>query len=165
MREIPLSKNYFALVDDKDFEQVSQHKWSASESPYTVYAVRNIYTTEGKRRLEYLHRFLCPDAEWVDHDDHNGLNCQRYNLRPCSPSNNGCNREKIRKPTSSKYKGVYLQKADRKHKTCWVAQITIEGRRTRLGEFGSEDEAAAAYNKVATKHFGEFALINEISSF
>lgn len=88
MREIPLSKGMSALVDDEDYERVSQHKWYASnESRGTKwYAIRRI-TIEGKRLKIRLHHFvlgikssdLAP-GEVVDHLDHNGLNCQKGNL-------------------------------------------------------------------------------------
>jgi hypothetical protein len=49
-----------------------------------------------------------------------------------------------------------------KQKGNWRAYITIMGKHVHLGGFGSEVEAARAYNKAALKHFGEFAKLNVI---
>jgi hypothetical protein len=61
--------------------------------------------------------------------------------------------------TSSKYKGVtYLKKLDK-----WQAQIEINYKSIYLGIFLFEEEAAIAYNEAALHHFGEFAVLNEVS--
>ena len=60
--------------------------------------------------------------------------------------------------SSSKYKGVNWCKGAKK----WKAQIQINGKKKYLGIFTFEEEAAQCYNEAALKHYGEFALINEI---
>lgn len=88
MREIQLTKGRVALIDDADFERVSQHKWSAGNYPGRH--------SNGKRCGEkwyakarigkiwvYLHRFImdAPKGMVVDHLDNDGLNCQRANMQ------------------------------------------------------------------------------------
>lgn len=76
-------------------------------------------------------------------------------MRICSPENNKRNTRKWRTPTSSKFKGVCFDKKWGK----WTAQIT-NGKKIHLGRFGTELEAAQAYDKAAKEHFGEFAVLN-----
>jgi hypothetical protein len=95
----------------------------------------------------------------VDHEDGNGLNNQRHNLRDATQQENTRNRSKMVPPTSSQYKGVCWDKERNK----WVAHIDIgEGRKRKLGRFTVERDAAVAYNKAAIEIFGEYALVNEI---
>ncbi|OHB55307.1 MAG: hypothetical protein A2173_08695 [Planctomycetes bacterium RBG_13_44_8b] len=91
----------------------------------------------------------------IDHKDHNGLNNSRANLRPATKAQNCWNRRK--KPgCSSKYKGVCFNKALGK----WAGSIRFEGRRSHLGYFVNEEEAARTYDAAARKYHGEFAALN-----
>jgi hypothetical protein len=38
MKEIPVSKGYFAIVDDEDFETVNRYKWRIKDDKTTQYA-------------------------------------------------------------------------------------------------------------------------------
>ena len=90
MKEITLSKDKVALVDDEDFDFLSQWKWSASlESRGTKwYAIRWSRKSEhgdDKRFKIRMHRVLMglppkDDRVVVDHVDRNGLNNQRSNM-------------------------------------------------------------------------------------
>ncbi len=90
MKYIPLSQGLYAQVSDEDYLRVSQFKWSASfqgSSGEQAYAVR-FKTVDGKRIKVWLHRFVMglpdslegDDPLVVDHEDGDGLNCQRDNL-------------------------------------------------------------------------------------
>lgn len=73
------------------------------------------------------------------------------NLRPCTHSQNlGNARARVHK-----YKGVYFCKQTGK----WRAQLG-----GHLGRFDTIEEAALAYNDAAVLHYGEFALLNEVSN-
>jgi hypothetical protein len=93
---------------------------------------------------------------FVDHVNHDTLDNRRSNLRLCTRIENGRNRRANVGPQSSEYKGVQWVKADRR----WKAQICVDKRPITVGSFGSEIEAAVAYNAAATRYFGEFALLN-----
>jgi hypothetical protein len=150
MRKIPLTRGLFALVDDEDFEKVNRFKWCAQKRKNTFHAARYF----GKKYV-YMHQFLIPGVAEIDHENTNGLDNQKHNLRPATRSQNNANQTK-RKNTSSIFKGVYWQTGAR-----WRAMIQISpGIRFHLGYFDSEIEAAHAYDKAAKIHFGEFARPN-----
>ena len=83
--------------------------------------------------------------------DHNGLNNQRSNLRPCSQGqNNGNSRQRVGR---SGFRGVYLKKETLR----WAACISPH---RHLGTYSTPEEAARAYDEAAIERFGEFATLN-----
>ena len=161
MKEIRLTQGYIAIVDDEDFERLSKQKWYPITGKYTVYAIRNGYR-DGRRVTVYMHREIMdePRDMQVDHRDHNGLHNWRGNLRVCTRAENAMNAKK--RAGTSKYKGVCWSTNAGK----WLAQAggILSGKQAYLGLFDGEDEAALAYNKFVSEHFGEFAELNIIDT-
>ena len=150
-----LNYNGYALVDDEDYALVSKYHWSLFIVGRVEYC-RAYMPETGKRVL--MHRLILnpPDRSQVDHIDHDGLNNQRCNLRICTHSQNVRNGRKHRtrsgKVCTSTFKGVLWNGSS------WIAQA----HGTYLGSFDSEADAAKAYNDFARKHYGEFAMLNEL---
>jgi len=158
MREIVLHNSSLrAIVDDEDYELVSQYKWYALRSAHTqaVWYAEASYPNSGGKVL--MHRLILkPGKLHVDHIDNNGLNNQRSNLRFATTSQNQMNARK-QSDTTSKYKGVHYCKREKR----WQARIAINGSpRRSLGYFSTEEEAAQAYNLAASNLFGEYAKLN-----
>jgi hypothetical protein len=155
MKEIPLTQDKVALVDDEDFEVLSKYKWYYKRG----YAMKTTYLDEGKRITEFMHRVILGIMNdlHTDHINNNGLDNRRSNLRKCTVSQNQMNRG-IHKNNTSGYKGVMWHKLHKK----WFSRIAINGKRYYMGEFKDKIDAARAYNEAALKYHGEFARINNI---
>jgi hypothetical protein len=160
MKEIPLTKGFFALVDDEDYESLMKFKWYAREVHRSVYAERGCKVTNGKREAPgtlKMHRIImnCPDGMQVDHINHNSLDNRKVNLRLCTPRQNQFNKRPIIK-YGRRYMGVD------NNGFSWVARIVVNYKKIYLGSHETEEAAAIAYNNAAIKHFGEFANLNII---
>lgn len=151
--QIQISRGYSVTVDDEDVSFVTQWKWTALPTKWTVYARRN-KTSEGKQHSVYLHRELMnrPPGLTVDHIDRNGLNCTRANMRLATPSENQRNKG-LRSTNTSGVIGVSWSKISRK----WQAIIGIHYKQIHLGFFDDIVDAAKAYREASEKHHGEFA--------
>lgn len=156
MKTIRLTQGYETVVDDEDYERVSQRKWFAH-----VRKNKKVYAeTSVGRRLLGMQRFITGDIpnSMVDHANGNTLDNQRNNLRVCTSKQNTRNRIKQSTETRSKYKGVTMSKGQKK----WRAQIKLDFklRDHHIGYFYTETEAAQAYDIFAKAFFGEFANLN-----
>ena len=122
-KQIPLHGKYgegkFALVDDADFEWLSQYRWRGMKAARTVYAVATI-----DRRPVLMHRMImdAPKKMTVDHIDHCGFNNQRGNLRLATNAENSRNRSTV--IGKSQCRGVFWSTARR----LWMAAIKITNR-------------------------------------
>jgi hypothetical protein len=159
MKQIPLTQGKFATVDDCDYEWAMQWKWCLLKIKNNLYAIRRLPGPGKVTKHVLMHRELAkriglPDSPRYDHEDTDGLNNTRQNIRPCSQSQNMVNTKKrtARKYTS-RYKGVSRYARDQN----WEARIFVDGRQLFLGRFESEMDAATAYSTAAKQHFGEFA--------
>jgi len=161
VKRIPLTQGQEAIVDDEDFQRLNKYNWRArwDEHAHTFYAQRHTTNNSGRRTTIRMHREVLRAslAEMVDHKDRNGLNNQKENLRRATRSQNQANTRK-KSGCASRFKGVSLDRRDGR----WYSRIKVEGRTLQLGRFDSEREAAVAYNRAASKHFGEFALLNDV---
>ena len=158
MKSIPLTKGKVALVDDEDYDRVvAQGKWSAVRGRNDTWYAQRRPRANGKRKPVYMYRFILgitdPTIE-VDHEDHDGLNNRRYNLRSCSRRQNSWNMGK-QATNSSGFKGV-----DRFKGSSWRARISTKERIVELGLFATAKDAAHAYDVAAEKYHGEFASFN-----
>jgi len=158
---IKLTRGKYAIVDAKDFIKLYIFKWYAKKSFDTFYAVRTAFEN-GKKRHISMHRQIMnpPKDKCIDHENQNGLDNRRTNLREASKAENNRNRRKIAGRGSSIYKGVMWYKDRRK----WYASIEVNGQKIFLGYFDSEIEAAKAYDEAAKIYHGGFASLNFGSS-
>jgi len=153
MKEIPLTQGKVAIVDDEDFELLSQWKWHYSSAGYATRAIQ----ANGKKRFILMHRLIMntPVGMETDHINHNGLDNRKSNMRICTLAQNHLNILKNKRNTSG-FKGVSWEE----NRNAWRACIELNGKGTKLGRFKSPQDAARAYDKAARELFGEFAFTN-----
>lgn len=164
MKQIQLTQNKLALVDNENFEYLNQWKWYYMTYRNRGYAVRAIYLGGGAKNCKlkriWMHRLVmnAPDNVRVDHIDNDSLNNTRVNLRFCSNQENAFN-QGLAKNNKSGYRGVSWHK---NHKRCY-ANIRINNKLKFLGSFQDSKDAASIYNLAAKKYFGEFAWLNKLA--
>src|SRR4028119_2171584 len=141
MKEIQLTQGYKAMVDDEDYERLSEVKWFTHKSGNTFYAC-GCFKEDGVRKSISMHRYLfayISRGMVVDHIDGNGLNNQKENLRVCSRSENCRNRKR----KDNKYIGVW------RVRNGYTANLFIKDRTVCLGRYSTAEEAALVrVNKI-----------------
>lgn len=152
--EVPLTQGYYAYVDPEDFDRVMTRCWQTRRTrvPGKVYAATLI---DG--HLVFLHRFVLglPQGVEIDHEDGDGLNCRRSNLRPATDRQQAINRRRKR-TSKAPYKGLYwIPRLQR-----WAVSLRINGRTKSLGTYDDAEEAARVYDAWARELYGEFARLN-----
>lgn len=142
MKEIALSSGKVAVIDDEDFERVSQFKWSYHALGY---AFRGI-GPRNARRFQYLHRFVLgaetPGGQRVviDHINGDKLDNRKENLRLASRALNSINSARpYGHNKSSGIRGVHWSEGHQR----WVASFT--GPRGKHSKHFKSREAAAEY--------------------
>lgn len=164
MITIPINQGKLLLIDDEDYNRVVGYRyawtWKPTSSPSRkagCVEARVSGSRNDGRRIK-LHRFILglKTSAQIDHADLNPLNNCKSNLRIATGSQNAANRS-LRSDSTSGFKGVSWDKTAGK----WRAYLTKNKKRFHAGFFDEKSDAASAYDTMAKKHFGEFALTNK----
>lgn len=142
-------------IDEEDYIKLSIH----SERFYFNGRVLTLQNPKTRKMYRIPRLILgCGEDDGMDaeHIDRNIFNNKKSNLRWATTVQNQGNVPKTKRPTSSKYKGVYWDKK----RLLWCASIRLHGRKKYLGSYNLEEDAAKVYDKAALNHFGEFAWLN-----
>jgi hypothetical protein len=153
---IPLTQGKTAIIDEADLPIIAPYKWRAVRGHGDIwYAKATVSRPDGSSTTIFMHRLIdgASRGVQVDHEDHDGLNNRRSNLRRCSQHQNLQNMRKKSTNTSG-YIGV---SRDKKR---WCAQIAIDGRHIHIGSFDDPESAARARDAKAIELRGEFAVLN-----
>lgn len=115
-----------------------------------------------KRRVKaHQVAFAMANGRWpvspIDHINGDRTDNSARNLREVTPMQNSWNAAG-KKTRRSSFKGVGWNRK----LGAWTAQINANGKRSHLGVFASETDAAAAYDAAAVTIHGEFARINGV---
>lgn len=121
------------------------------QSAGTVYSNGYIFVCIGYKKygvhvIAWL--YMYGEHAQLDHKDQNRSNNKIENLRKATYSQNN-HHKYVYNPTG--FRGVRFRSGK------YEANIRINGRITRLGFYGTAEEASAAYNAAAKEHYGEFA--------
>jgi len=122
--------NQDVLIDDEDFDKVSQYNW---------YIAKHGYVRMTNRSKTYLHHLIIGKKSGlvVDHIDRNKLNNKKENLRHVTRAQNNANRES---------KGYYFCKERNK----WTVNKRKNGKRFTK-RFDTEEEAKRFVAKLEEK--------------
>lgn len=152
MKKIPLSRGKVAIVDDKDYEELSKHKWFASKAYRrdVYYAARNRLPKGSRPAHIQMHRQIMnpPDGLQVDHINGDGLDNRRGNLRIVTAAENTRN-QRLSKRNSSGFRGVYAKGKK------WEAMATHDYQYHYLGLFEDKTDAAIAFDLFILASSGE----------
>lgn len=145
MRKIYLSgknKHLYALVDDEDYEKLSDVKWYLHEKGYAI-----------NSRSKRMHRLVngTPKGKQTDHINGDKLDNRRSNLRTCDNRRNHYNKG-LRKDNKTGYKGVAWNKLCGKYE----AYIKLPHKKKHLGTFKSLEEAVQVRKEAERELHGEF---------
>lgn len=140
------------LIDPEDEDYIGRHDWRLLELRPTC---RYVARWRGTERIILLHReIMRPGHDLVDHEDGDGLNDRRYNLRVVTRHQNDVRKVNDRR-TASGYRGVYRRPNGR-----YTVIVKIDRKPTCLGTFDDPIEAARVRDAAMFAHHGEFVMLN-----
>lgn len=73
MKRIPLTQGFEALVDDEDYDALSQYNWCVHRQRRKYYAVRRDKESGNLIKMHQVILGVLPGVE-IDHKDRDGLN-------------------------------------------------------------------------------------------
>lgn len=164
---LELTTGGYTIVDADLFPELNKNRWSLGTGDNVCQNTDCYIPNSGdKRRTVLLHRVVnqTPKGKLTDHINANRLDNRRCNLRTVNDAQNKWNGRKRKKHEgqfTSQYKGVHyvVQKGRSPKWAAFNGSLTTPGKRF-IGYFGSEKEAAIAYDNEARKRFGEYAHTN-----
>lgn len=160
MKTIQLTQGQVALVDDDDYEWLSQYKWYARWDKYTksYYAARAEYFPI--RKTVYMAREVAktPKGMICDHINHDTLDNRKENLRNVTNSQNLMNR----KGAASNNK--LGERCVRKERNGFRVQVSVGGKYVFNKTFRTLPDAIVARDDALKQYHGEYSP-NENNSY
>lgn len=156
MKLIELTQDRVAIVDDEDFEWLSQWKWHCHRGIKTRYSARTDHS-KPQPQLVYMHIVVMKrHKRWkhgkeVDHVNTCGCDNRKENLRVATLNGQRAN-IRLKSNNTSGITGVRWDK----HANKWRAFIRVEKKQKHLGCFINIDDAIIARHRAEIKYFGEF---------
>ena len=148
-KEIELTQGQITIIDDEDYDFLSQWKWKVSYDTHTksYRAMRN-----ENKKVVFMHRIIMntPANLIVDHINHDTLDNRKQNLRNVTQSQNSMNR--IIKPGITGEKGIIV------HGKKFRVRIRKEKKQYEIGLFKTIADAKIAYDNAIKEIFGDFRL-------
>jgi len=146
MRQIQLTQNKIALLDDEDFIRLGHYHWCyrGERDGKLAYAIRHA-KDEKKYRTTYLHREVVgevpPDHE-VIFKNHDRLDCRRENLAVVT-TEDARRHHRARKDSRTGIAGIRFNPDG----GTWSAHIIRGGHSSSIGGFTSKKEAIDAHRR------------------
>lgn len=155
----PFKYNKVTLVDESDFEYLSQFTWHILRTGYVIRRVYHGYTDKKQNKFDIIlmHREImkAPKGMEVDHINQDPLDNRRSNLRLATHKQNMQNR-----PMQRNNKSGYVGVAWKKDRNKWRAEVRTNGKSLHLGYFDDLQEAITCRDTRVKELHGEFAVLN-----
>ena len=148
-------KGHKVKLDREDLERVVRNAWGFKHKSYNVY-----FRTRINGKHKSLHRFIimAKRGQIVDHINGNTLDNRKRNLRIVTAQQSTWNTGPRK---GLKYKGIEKKLNKGNNITIrWRAKLVKDGNRYRSKGFPTMEQAARAYDKLARKHYGQYARLN-----
>lgn len=149
----------WTVVDVEDFADLDRYCWALSTHGYA----QRLSKSNGRSVNMFMHRVILgviDPAVHVDHVDGDPLNNRRSNLRTVTRAQNMQNMRNSPRRKAGRLKGVKYQAASKTRP--WFGSINYNGGSLNLGYYGSEAEAATAYDLASTFLYADFAAPNSV---
>lgn len=167
---VPLTKDFFAIVDKEMEHSVNRFRWYSNVHHSYVHARRTI--SNKPQKVQSLQRFVYEQKQFwtgeykqrkqITFENKITLDCRFVNIDKGFGRQAAMRNRTGKRNTTSIYKGVHQKTAD-KEKGLWTAGIAdlLSGLGSiNLGTYSSEVEAAQIYDAAATVLFKKSALLN-----
>ena len=147
-------KNEEFYFDLEDYDLIKDYCWHINKEGYVV-----ARDCDSKKVIK-MHRLImgclnCRITIDHKHGKHTKNDNRKDNLRICTSSQNGMNRDTFPNNMSG-VTGVSYDKRSKK----WVAYITVNRKRHNLGYYNNFEDAVNARKNGEEKYFGEFSYDN-----
>lgn len=129
------------VINLEDFAKANEYEgtWTPKWNP----TAQTFYARANDIRFGYLHRWILEVTDrkvQVDHDDHDGLNNRRGNLKVSCVKGNGFNRRGAERGCKSGRRNVYWNEREQK----WMVWVVCMGKRYYVGYFVDVEKADEA---------------------
>ena len=155
MKQIPLTQGQFAIVDDDEFERLSEFNWKAlwNKDIRGYYAAREIGGRKNKKTI-YMHRLIAntPVGMVCDHIHHNTLDNRKSELRNLSPAQSNMNM-RLRKDNKLGIRGIHKKECG-----SYMTRLVFNGEIVLCKTVKTLEEALNLRKKAEDKYFGEFSF-------
>jgi hypothetical protein len=154
---VELTRGYWAIIDAADAPEVGKYNWSSKIcSDRLIYAIRS-HRVNGQLARVWLHRFIgtfmgLSLENDVDHENCNGLDCRRRNLRDATRSQNLQNSRIFRTNTSGVKGATWNPRLSK-----WEAKFISGGVTYYVGVFADIEDARTAIHVKRVELQGTFA--------
>ncbi|GED73050.1 hypothetical protein BRE01_67520 [Brevibacillus reuszeri] len=150
-----------AYADFEDFERLKafKYKWSPKwrETTQSHYAQATIYlgmeNSKPKYKNMYLHKFVTstPPEVFLDHVNHNTLDCRKRNLVEVSNKKNLVNRRGANTNSTTGCRNVCWSKTEQKY----IVQLQVDGKNKCFGRFDELEDAIQCAEQNRMKLYKE----------
>lgn len=157
VKQMPLTKGLFALVDTDRFDELSKFLWSASiirssHVPYIQVVSRIDGEGVNTRLTDLIHK--AAEGHVVDHVNGIPLDNRRINLREITDYQNSLNKLSQSWKSNTGFRGVFMARKR------YQGIVVLNGKRNYTTSCKTAHEAAILRDNLCASLHGEFGVFN-----